>query len=159
MANRVPPPASRSRFGVFTIGCPAQLITFHFIPEHLAYHFDYFWSFAGEGPHKLPTWPEDVEQKHGRNAARKVVEQPFPDDPLGHDLGRLPYPKEDAQTFWITDRATDFLRLRDKAVPFFLFVSYLDPHSPSHLCEPYWKLFDAGQMPLPPSFKQDPTKP
>ena len=130
----------------------------HFIPDNLAYNFDYFWSFSNEGPHKLPTWPQDVEQKHGRNAARKVVEQPFAADPLGHDLGRLPYPKEDAQTFWITDRATDFLKQRDPAKPFFLFVSYLDPHSPSHLCEPYWKMFDAAKMPLPPSFKQDPTK-
>ncbi len=131
----------------------------HFIPDNLAYNFDFFWSFAGEGPRKLPTWPADVEKKHGRNAARKVVEQPFPNDPLGRDLGRLPYPKEDAQTFWITDRATDFLKQRDKSAPFFLFVSYLDPHSPSHLCEPYWKMFDAEKMPLPPSFKQDSAKP
>jgi choline-sulfatase len=130
----------------------------HFIPNNLDYGFDYFWSFAGEGPHKLPTWPADVEKKHGRAAARKLAVQPFPDDPLGHDLGKLTYPKEDAQTFWITDRAVDFLRQRDTAKPFFLFVSYLDPHSPSHLCEPYWNMFDAGKMPLPPSFKQDPSK-
>ncbi len=131
----------------------------HFIPENLAYHFDYFWSFAGEGPHRLPTWPEDVEKKHGAGAGRKLTVQPFPADPLGRGLGRLAYPKEDAQTFWITDRAVDFLGQRDKTRPFFLFVSYLDPHSPSHLCEPYWTMFDAGKMPLPSSFKQDPNQP
>ena len=130
----------------------------HFIPNNLDYSFDYFWSFAGEGPHKLPTWPEDVEQKHGRRAARRLGIQPFPDDPLGRDLGKLNYPQEDSQPFWITDRAVDFLRERDKAKPFFLFVSYLDPHSPSHLCEPYWNMFDAEKMPLPPTFKQDPSK-
>ena len=131
----------------------------HFIPENLAYHFDFFWSFAGEGPHRLPTWPQDVEKKHGGGATRRLGTQPFPDDPLGHDLGKLTFPKEDAQTFWITDRAVDFLGQRDRTRPFFLFVSYLDPHSPSHLCEPYWNLFDADKMPLPPSFKQDPAKP
>lgn len=131
----------------------------HFIPASLDYDFDYFWSFSGEGPRKLPTWPQEVEKKHGRNAARRLEIQPFPDDPLGRDLGKLTYPKEDSQTFWITDRAVDFLRLRDQARPFFLFVSYLDPHSPSHLCEPYWKMFDAGKMPLPPTFKHDPAKP
>jgi choline-sulfatase len=130
----------------------------HFIPNNLDYRFDYFWSFAGEGPHKLPTWPKDVEKKHGRGAARRLELRPFPDDPLGRDLGKLTYPKEDSQTFWITDRAVDFLRQRDKEKPFFLFVSYLDPHSPSHLSEPYWNMFDAEKMPLPPSFKQDPSK-
>ena len=131
----------------------------HFIPNHLDYSFAYFWSFSGEGPGKLPTWPQYIEKKHGRGAARKLVEQPFPDDSLGRDLGKLSYPKEDAQTFWITDRAVDFLQLRDKDKPFFLFVSYLDPHSPSHLCEPYWTMFDAGKMPLPATFKPDSSKP
>ena len=131
----------------------------HFIPNNRDYGFDYFWSFAGEGPGRLPSWPQDIEKKHGRDAARRLEVRPFPDDPLGRDLGKLGYPKEDAQTFWITDRAVDFLGQRDKARPFFLFVSYLDPHSPSHLCEPYWKMFDADRMPLPPTFKADPARP
>jgi choline-sulfatase len=130
----------------------------HFIPNDLDYGFDYFWSFAHEGPGKLPTWPQDVEKKHGRNSARRLEIKPFPDDPLGGDLGKLTYPKEDSQTYWITDRALDFLHRRDQARPFFLFVSYLDPHSPSHLCEPYWQMFDPESVPLPPTFKQDPTK-
>ncbi len=131
----------------------------HFIPNNLDYSFDSFWSFAGEGPGKLPSWPQDIEQKHGHGAARRLEIRPFPDDPLGGDLGKLGYPKEDAQTFWITDRALDFLDQRDKARPFFLFVSYLDPHSPSHLCEPYWSMFEAAKMPLPPTFKPDASKP
>jgi arylsulfatase A-like enzyme len=68
---------------------------------------------------------------------------------LGRDIGRLAYPKEDMQTFWITDRAVDYLGQRDQQKPFFLFVSYLDPHSPSHLTEPYWSMFDPQKMPAP----------
>jgi choline-sulfatase len=132
----------------------------HFMPSSHDHSFDYFWSFANEGPGKLPTWPQTLAKKHGANIARKLTAQPFPDDPLGRDLGKLAYPKEDTQTSWITDRAVDFLQKeRDPAKPFFLFVSYLDPHSPSHLAEPYWSMFEAGKMPLPPSFKVDPTKP
>ena len=131
----------------------------HFIPHTHDYSFDYFWSFANEGPGKLPTWPQTLAKKHGGNIARKLTAQPFPNDPLGKDLGKLAYPKEDTQTSWITDRAVDFLQQRDAAKPFFLFVSYLDPHSPSHLAEPYWSMFDPAKMPLPPSFKPDPTKP
>jgi choline-sulfatase len=131
----------------------------HFLPKEHDHSFDFFWSFSNEGPGRLPTWPQDLAKKHGGGAMRRLVTQPFPADPLGKDLGKLAYPKEDAQTFWITDRAVDFLQQRDPARPFFLFVSYLDPHSPSHLCEPYWSMFDAAKMPLPPSFKADPTKP
>lgn len=129
----------------------------HFSPENLDHGFDYFWSFAGEGPRTLPSWPQDLERKHGPSAARKLEMQPFPDDPLGRDLGKLAYPKEDSQTFWVTDRAVDFLRQHQKERPFFLFVSYLDPHSPSHLCEPYWGMFDPEKIPLPPTFRQDPS--
>jgi arylsulfatase A-like enzyme len=123
----------------------------HFLPSQQEYGFDYFWSFSNEGPGKLPSWPQYMDARHGRASARRLVpgSQPFPDDPLGKDLGKLPYPKEDSQTFWITDRAIDFLRQRDKQKPFFLFVSYLDPHSPSQLCEPYWSMYDAGDMPSP----------
>ncbi|MCF7817343.1 MAG: sulfatase-like hydrolase/transferase [Kiritimatiellales bacterium] len=131
----------------------------HFIPNNLDYGFGSFWSFANEGPGTLPSWPKYMEQKYGRNAERKLVIQPFPDDPLGRDLGKLGYPKEDAQPFWITDRAIDFFDQHDKSKPFFLFVSYLDPHSPSHLCEPYWNMYDAEKIPLPPTFKHDPSKP
>jgi arylsulfatase A-like enzyme len=123
----------------------------HFLPSEQDYGFDYFWSFSNEGPGKLQRWPQYMDAQHGPGSARRLVpgSQPFPDDPLGRDLGKLPYPKEDSQTFWITDRAIDFLHQRDRQKPFFLFVSYLDPHSPSHLCEPYWSMYDAKGMPNP----------
>ena len=123
----------------------------HFIPSNLDYGFDYFWSFANEGPGKLPRWPEDLAREHPDLKGRGLApgSQPFPNDPLGRDLGKLAYPKEDYQTFWITDRALDFLRVRNQEKPFFLFVSYLDPHSPSHLPDPYWSMFDPKEMPVP----------
>ena len=136
----------------------------HFIsPSDSDYGFDFFWSFAHEGPGKLPTWPDDITRKYGHaGMARRLDAQPFPDDPLGRDLGKLTYPSADSQTSWITARALDFLDQRDPSKPFFLFVSYLDPHSPSHLCEPYWSLatntFNPATLPLPPTFKADPSK-
>lgn len=130
----------------------------HFIPANRDYDFESFWSFASEGPGTLQRWPEFLESKTGR-ASRKLFEkQPFPDDALGRDLGKLSYPKEYHQTAWITDRAIDFLKGRDGNRPFFLFVSYLDPHSPSHLTEPYWSMYDAEKMPLPATFRQEPGK-
>ena len=131
----------------------------HFIPNNLDYSFDYFWSFASEGPGKLPSWPEDIEKKHGRGARAGWRFSRSPTTRSAATSASSTYPKDDSQTFWITDRAVDFLGQRDKARPFFLFVSYLDPHSPSHLCEPYWSMFDAEKMPLPPTFKHDASKP
>ena len=136
----------------------------HFIsPGNIDYGFDYFWSYKDEGPGKLPSWPEHIEKQYGKGAQKKSMQaQPFPNDPLGKDLGKLKYPNADSQTSWITARALDFLDQRDKAKPFFLFVSYLDPHSPSHLCEPYWSMyqneFNPEKIPLPPTFKQDTAK-
>lgn len=113
----------------------------HFTPARESYDFDYFWSFSGEGPGKQQRWPEYLAEKYSTKGRRIAPDiRPYPDDPLGGDIGRLPYPKEDYQTFWITDRAIDFLKARQKDKPFFLFVSYLDPHSPSHLPEPYWSM-------------------
>ena len=120
----------------------------HFLPSGREFGFDYFWSFASEGPGKQESWPIFLDKKYGKDA-RKLLDQPYPDDPLGQDIGRPTYAKEDQQSFWITDRAIDFLNLRDKAKPFFLFVSYLDPHSPSHLTEPYWSMYDYKKMPRP----------
>jgi len=136
----------------------------HFIsPSNCDYGFDFFWSYEHEGPGRLPSWPEDLEAKYGKAASKRLEVQPFPDDKLGHDLGKLTYPNQDSQTSWITARALDFLDQRDPEKPFFLFVSYLDPHSPSHLCEPYWNLYKneyaSETIPLPPTFKQDPGRP
>ncbi|MDR2439472.1 MAG: sulfatase-like hydrolase/transferase [Planctomycetaceae bacterium] len=113
----------------------------HFHPSDQDYDFDYFWSFSNEGPKKLETWPQYLTAKHG-NTARQTIDKPFPGDSLGGDLGKLSYPKEDTQSFWITDRAVEFFNIRDKSKPFFLFVSYLEPHSPSHLAEPYWSQYE-----------------
>lgn len=122
----------------------------HFTPNWRDYSFDYFWSCADEGPGILQRWPDYLAAKYDRVATRLAPgSQPYADDPLGRDLGKLTYPKEDYQTFWITDRAVEFLDQRDRSRPFFLFVSYVDPHSPSHLPEPYWSMFKPADMPRP----------
>lgn len=124
----------------------------HFSPRGPDYGFDYFWSDRNEGPGKLARWPEHVRAKYGRdiNALRKPGSSPFPDDPLGKDLATVEIDREDTQVFWTTGRAEEFLDKRDRARPFFLYVSYLEPHSPSLLVEMYRRMFDPARMPIPP---------
>lgn len=125
----------------------------HFSPRGPAYGFDNFWSDRNEGPGQFPRWPEYVRTKYGKdvNALRQPGSSPFPDDPLGKDLATLEMDREDTQVFWTTARALEYLdHKRDPARPFFLFVNYLEPHSPSLLTEYYRRMFDPARMRIPP---------
>jgi arylsulfatase len=124
----------------------------HFSPRGPDYGFDTFWSDRNEGPGKLPRWPEYVRAKYGKdvNALKKPGSSPFPDDPLGKDLATLEMDAKDTQVAWTTARAEEFLDRRDTSRPFFLYVSYLEPHSPSLLIEMYRRMFDPAKMPIPP---------
>ena len=88
----------------------------HFTPARADYDFDYFWSFSGEGPGKLPRWPEYLEREarpQGRASAR--ARSPIPTIRWAATSASCPIPRKTTQTFWITDRAVDFLRQRDQA--------------------------------------------
>ncbi len=124
----------------------------HFSPRTVDYGFDHFWSDRNEGPGKLQRWPEYVRAKYGKdvNALKKPGSSPFPDDPLGKDLATIEVQPEDTQIGWTTARAEEFLEKRDKSRPFFLYLSYLEPHSPSLLIEMYRRMFDPAKVPIPP---------
>jgi arylsulfatase A-like enzyme len=124
----------------------------HFSPRGPDYGFDYFWSDRNEGPGKLPRWPEHVLAKYGKatNALKKPGSSPFPDDPLGRDLATLEMDANDTQVAWTSARAIEYLGKRDTSRPFFLYVSFLEPHSPSLLVDRYRRMFDPAQMPIPP---------
>ncbi len=69
---------------------------------------------------------------------------------LGWPSGTLEMPAEDSNSHLITDRA---LRMLDSAkamgAPFFLHVSYNDPHSPYFAPPPYDKLIDPALVQMP----------
>jgi arylsulfatase len=50
---------------------------------------------------------------------------------------------------WATERAVEFLQLRDRDIPFFLWVSYQDPHPPLIIHEPYYSMYDNCPIPDP----------
>lgn len=53
-------------------------------------------------------------------------------------------------TNWVTGRAIDFLRRRDRSKPFFLTVSYLRPHPPFDAPQYYFDMYNAMSL-RPPS--------
>ncbi|MCC6472711.1 MAG: sulfatase-like hydrolase/transferase [Burkholderiales bacterium] len=58
-------------------------------------------------------------------------------------------------TNYIRDRTVEYLRnsaLRDKEAPFFLMVSFPDPHHPFTPPGRYWDMYEPGDMPRPAAF-------
>ena len=67
--------------------------------------------------------------------------------PDGRDVGVFKYPEQDFETEWITDRSIDYLRSRkDNPQPWFLFSSYLKPHSPSVEPKRYLEKYDPNSI-------------
>lgn len=62
---------------------------------------------------------------------------------------RSPRPAEFSNTGWLVERAVEFLQLRDRHQPFFLWVSIQDPHPPFSVHEPFYSMYDGADIPDP----------
>lgn len=58
-------------------------------------------------------------------------------------------PEEQMHTFWCIDRALNFLRKRDPTVPFFLNISFIDPHPPLTPPAHYYQRYIERDLPPP----------
>jgi choline-sulfatase len=124
----------------------------HYTPVRFDYGFDQFWSFSAEGPTPDLGYQAYLRKKHGSPAKWPHVEGtcPWPEDPLGRDVGLFKYPEEDFETDWITARSLEYMRSRkNTGQPWMLFTSYLKPHSPSVEPQPYFGMYDPKAMPIP----------
>ena len=71
---------------------------------------------------------------------------------IGWPSGRLPVPAEESHSHLLTDRVMPLLdSAKTTGAPFFLHVSYNDPHSPTFAPPPYDSLIDPDAVPLPPA--------
>jgi arylsulfatase A-like enzyme len=132
----------------------------HFVPRRFDFGFDQFWSFSAEGPTPETGYNAFLKNKYGSPGKFPIVPGtcPWPDDPLGRDVGVFKHAPEDFETEWIADRALEFLRSRKgNAQPWFLYTSFLRPHSPSVLPKKYFDMYDPEKVPvfkLPPNAHQ-----
>jgi arylsulfatase A-like enzyme len=74
---------------------------------------------------------------------------------------RSQLPLELGSTHWIVDKAIEFLTYRDQTQPFFLWTSFIDPHPPMCIHEPYYSMYDNEDIPAPvmPEWAEDPHAP
>ncbi len=52
-------------------------------------------------------------------------------------------------TNWVMGKGMDFLEDREKARPFFLWLSMIDPHPAAAIHEPYYSMYDGEDIPAP----------
>jgi len=69
--------------------------------------------------------------------------------------GTSKVPSEFFYTQWLSDESIRFLDAYDDTAPFFLFVSFLGPHSPFFVPEPYDKMYDPQDVILPKTVEED----
>ena len=124
----------------------------HYTPVNNAFGFDQFTSFSAEGPTPETGYSAYMSNKYGSPGKWPSVPGscPWPDDPLGRDVGVFKHPEEDFETNWLTSRSIDYLRARAKTnQPWFLFTSYLKPHSPSVEPQRWFSKYDPAKVPMP----------
>jgi len=108
----------------------------HFHPERSRYGYEHI----------------DLDQDFFRYLSR----HPHLGDPTGHGVGQnemspviLSTDERYTLTRWITDKSIDFLETRDPNHPFFMHVSYADPHPPFAVPRNYWDLYRDRPVPEP----------
>ena len=72
---------------------------------------------------------------------------PIPDDLP--EVWKSAIPPEQHYSSWIAQRAVDFLSSHSRDDPFFLYVSFPDPHHPFAPPAPYCDRYDPAEVPLP----------
>ena len=88
--------------------------------------------------------------------ARNLIgpENALPSDYTCPQAVRTALPPELYSSAYIAERASEYLRRRANA-PFFLMVSFPDPHHPFNPPGRYWDLYDPGDFPVPEAFRRN----
>jgi arylsulfatase A-like enzyme len=118
------------------------------------YHPDVLatWDYVYEEDHVGPRNHPDEERLAELSQARIAAYHP-------HAIGSaaLPWPKEEFGTYRITQAALEYLEQRsaEPSQPFFLWLSYPDPHPPYVVPEELDGMYDPASIPLPPPEPND----
>ncbi|MEO6964374.1 MAG: sulfatase-like hydrolase/transferase [Acidobacteriaceae bacterium] len=119
----------------------------HLWPQRKLYGFDSAdWA---DGPHRSP-WVSDYDRFLEREGVR------IPDGGTAHGCSQngwvaRPWHLDERLHFtnWCADRAIEFLERRDPTVPFFLNVSFHQPHQPCTPPQVYWERYINRDLPEP----------
>ena len=119
---------------------------------------DWYRMFAPKDPGFEPnglSYGDWLTKKHpdfkGNPSATGIPGTMVEPDPAGLRIGTSPLPDADYQTAWCADRAIEFITEQANGQrPWFFFCSFLRPHSPFVIPEPYATMYKPDDMILPP---------
>ena len=118
----------------------------HLHPPRRRFGFDHV-QLADATRGQQNDYVEWLQQRHGRHDI---------DPGMAHGatangwVGRPHHlPEEQMHSFWCIDRAMDFLTKRDPTAPFFLNISFIDPHPPLTPPAPYYERYIRRDSPAP----------
>ncbi|MEN8840265.1 MAG: sulfatase-like hydrolase/transferase [Octadecabacter sp.] len=120
------------------------------------YGFDHVELVTGHGDHiggDYTAWLLEREP----NAANLIGEEnQLPHDYTCPQAVRTAVPAEHYSTSYIAERAEAFIaEHKDDDAPFFLMVSWPDPHHPFNPPGKYWGMYDPDDMPIPDAFQRN----
>jgi len=114
-------------------------------------------------------WPTPHLRSYGSDKIDLLAEADAARKRLGPDAG--PYarhgayesriPADATQTFWVGQKAVDFLSRQKPGRPFFLYASFVSPHDPYDPPAGYLERIDPAAVapPLPPTWRDDSAPP
>lgn len=118
----------------------------HLSPARKRYGFDHM-QLADGTRGRENDYVDWLRERHGRTEV---------DPGMAHGIssngwvGRPHHlPEEQMHTFWCVDRAMEFLRKRDPSAPFFLNLSFIDPHPPLTPPRVYYDRYISRELPEP----------
>lgn len=103
-------------------------------------------SYSAQGGHYAQWLRQEHPDLTGHYDVERALEGPPPDL---DEVWESAMPVEAHYNTWITDRAISFLEGAKAEEPFFLFVSYPDPHHPFTPPRPYSRLVNPDKVPMP----------
>ncbi|KEQ04237.1 sulfatase family protein [Pseudorhizobium pelagicum] len=117
------------------------------------YGFDHVELITGHGDNCGGDYRQWLLRREPKAESLMGPENQMPHDYTCPQAVRTALPEELYSTNWIADRAATWLAAQeDSDQPYFLMVSFPDPHHPFNPPGRYWDMYDPADMPVPDAF-------
>ncbi|MCT4372805.1 sulfatase-like hydrolase/transferase [Yangia mangrovi] len=117
------------------------------------YGFDHVELVTGHGDHIGGDYARWARERDPEIGSKMGAQNQLPHDYTCPQAVRTAVPSELYSTSYIAERACAWLEARkDSDRPFFLMVSWPDPHHPFNPPGEYWDMYDPDDMPVPAAF-------
>jgi len=119
------------------------------------YGFDHVTLVRAHGDEPGGDYDRWLEQRDPKAKALLGPKNSLPHDYVCPQAYRTAIPAELYATSFLGERACAYLDEADRDVPFFLMVSFPDPHHPFNPPGKYWDMYKPDQFPAPEAFRRN----